>query len=192
MSIENISEATKKTIVGKSVSSLPTRPSEEGITAQEIKRAMFGFVTDNNGSVLSEINRIVGQINQYIEDVAANIEAAGSAVQPEALEDYCTLTKLAQSLSDYRTAAEQDAIDAEKPKKVTVTLTTTGWDNYRKTVSVTGVTAGNTVFVAADPASLGEYREDEIYCVEQGNGTLTFQCTFVPAVNVTVNVVIFN
>ena len=72
----------------------------------------------------------------------------------------------------------------------TATLLSTGWSSKSQTVNVDGVTATNTVFVAAVPASQGLYSGYGIICTAQGNGTLTFTCDYVPDTNINVNVVI--
>ncbi len=69
-----------------------------------------------------------------------------------------------------------------------ITLANTGWDsNNRKSVSVTGVTASNTVFVSpwvnnTNPGRSNwvNIRDYGIRCVKQGAGTLMFECETVP------------
>ncbi len=70
------------------------------------------------------------------------------------------------------------------------TLLSSGWSSKSQTVSIEGVTATNTVFVAAVPASQGLYSGYGIVCTAQGNGTLTFSCDYVPDQNININVVI--
>lgn len=74
----------------------------------------------------------------------------------------------------------------------TISLTTSGWSNNQKTVNVTGVTASNTVIVAAAPASIADYAAAGIYCSAQGAGTLTFTYTTAPTATITVNVLILD
>ena len=69
-------------------------------------------------------------------------------------------------------------------------LTVVGWSNNTQTVTVTGVTATNTVFVSPAPASASDYSSAGIICTAQGTDSLTFTCTTVPANAITVNVVI--
>ena len=100
------------------------------------------------------------------------------------------------------TSATQDGsgntITTYYQRKMTVTtatLATSSWSGsgpYTKSVSVTGVTASNNVFVSPDPASFTHYGECGIYCSAQGSGTLTFTATTVPTSSLTVNVAIFN
>lgn len=70
-------------------------------------------------------------------------------------------------------------------------LTVAGWSNNTQTVTVTGVTATNTVFVSPAPASASDYASAGIICTAQSTDSLTFTCVTVPANAITVNVVIF-
>ena len=72
----------------------------------------------------------------------------------------------------------------------TVTLSTSGWSDNVQTVSVTDVTASNTVIVSPAPTSLTAYGEAGVYCSAQAAGTLTFTCEDTPEVDLAVNVVI--
>lgn len=72
----------------------------------------------------------------------------------------------------------------------TATLTVNGWSNNTQTVSVTGVTATNTIIATYDTGSRREYLDSDIYCSAQGAGTLTFTCGSVPSSAVTVNIMI--
>ncbi len=72
----------------------------------------------------------------------------------------------------------------------TASLTVAGWSENGQTVSVTGVTATNIVWVAPAPESQDAYGSAGIRATAQGEGTLTFTCTEVPTEALTVNVVI--
>lgn len=84
-----------------------------------------------------------------------------------------------------RIQAKQDAAVG-----VTVTLTVADWSNNEQTVSVTGVTASNKVFVSPSPTSYLDYANAQIRATAQGAGTLTFACETVPENDVGVDVVI--
>ena len=77
------------------------------------------------------------------------------------------------------------------PTTATATLAVNDWSSNTQTVSVTGVTASNTVFVAPAPASNADYVAGGIVCTGQASGTLTFTCTTTPSSAITVNVCIF-
>ena len=86
------------------------------------------------------------------------------------------------------------ALLGKQPKHSTqvITLTVAGWSNNQQTVSVTGVTANNTVIVSPAPASVPDYGTAGIYCSVQASGTLTFTCSTIPTVAISVNVSIFD
>lgn len=67
LSFEGISEISSKDldiIIRKSAYSLPTRPSEAGMTPQQIKAAFFRPFTDTEKSLAAEINRVAREINR--------------------------------------------------------------------------------------------------------------------------------
>ena len=83
--------------------------------------------------------------------------------------------------------------DNEVERIVTsVSLLASNWSNLSQTVSVSGVTASNTVFTTSSPANHEAYGESGVYCSSQANGTLTFKCEDVPKVELIVNVLILN
>lgn len=81
---------------------------------------------------------------------------------------------------------------AEKAKTLSVTLGTT-WSNNKQTVSVSGVTANSLVAVAANPTkdNYNACNECGVRCVSQSNGSLTFECEYVPTTQIIMNVAIF-
>ena len=81
--------------------------------------------------------------------------------------------------------------DIPTQTKTTATLTTT-WSSKTQTVSVTGVTASNTVIVTPAPASHDAYCAAGVYCSAQASGTLTFKCDEVPESALTVNILILS
>lgn len=72
------------------------------------------------------------------------------------------------------------------------TLAVADWAGNAQTVTVSGVTATNTVIVSPAPASAVEYASCEILCTTQGTDSLTFSCQTTPTNNLTVNVVILS
>ena len=75
---------------------------------------------------------------------------------------------------------------------VAVTLPASGWANNKQTVSVSGVTADNTVFISPDPAYIKPYGDACVYCSAQAAGTLTFTCEDTPSADLKANVTILN
>lgn len=86
------------------------------------------------------------------------------------------------------------ALGSKQPQHTatTGTLSVAGWSNNTQTISVTGVTASNTVIVAPAPASTTDWTDGGIYASAQGAGTLTFTCDTVPTNAITVNVLIMD
>ena len=85
---------------------------------------------------------------------------------------------------------EKLAADA-KSRGVTVTLLASAWSNKKQTVNCSGITADNNAVVAPAAESRDAYYDSDIFCVDQSDGKLTFECSTVPAENVTANVIIF-
>lgn len=77
----------------------------------------------------------------------------------------------------------------DKLNAITVTLTAEGWVDKAQTVSASNVTADNIVWVSPAPASFDAYGKAGIRGTAQGTGTITFTCTKVPIVEITVEVV---
>ena len=79
------------------------------------------------------------------------------------------------------------------PKAVKITLTSAGWDSTAKsqTVNTSYVSASKIVTVSpATKESADTWADAEVFCTEQGDGTLTFTCTDIPTADISVNVVI--
>ena len=87
----------------------------------------------------------------------------------------------------------QANVDAYKPDRKTITLTTSGWSSNTQTVTVSGVSATETAqLITPTPAiaSQSAYYEAGIMCTGQAANSLTFTCQTVPTSNLTVYVVI--
>lgn len=80
--------------------------------------------------------------------------------------------------------------DTTSTPATTPTLAVADWSSNTQTISVTGVTATNTVIVGPTPVSAEDYATSGVLCTNQGAGTLTFTCQSTPANDLTVNIVI--
>jgi hypothetical protein len=69
MAINKISDETKRFIKKKTASALPDRPGDFNIKASEIKSFLHKFVTDDDNSIFSEIDRIVDEVNLRTADI---------------------------------------------------------------------------------------------------------------------------
>lgn len=106
------------------------------------------------------------------------------------------LTLKGEPTADLQAATKKYVDDSAtniKPKAHKITLTVAGWDGTAKTqtVNTSYVTANNIVTVSpATKASADVWADSEVFCTEQGNGTLKFTCTDVPTADISVNVVV--
>ena len=74
--------------------------------------------------------------------------------------------------------------------QIAITLTVAGWSDNSQTVTVSGVTANNTVIISPAPSSYLSYGEFGVYCSAQATNSLTFACDSTPDVALTVNIFI--
>lgn len=68
--IEKTSEKTKQSILRKTPYAHGTRPAEEGMPAQQIKRLFYAAIGDESDSVLAEIDRIRREANRELDTKA--------------------------------------------------------------------------------------------------------------------------
>lgn len=76
-------------------------------------------------------------------------------------------------------------------EKKSITLSASGWSNNQQTVTVSGITASNTVIVKADSASEEEYISCGVRPISQAENELVFECEYVPQTALAVNLDIF-
>ncbi len=93
--------------------------------------------------------------------------------EPAAASDAAT-----KGYADSRTAAAAAVLGASL------------WQNQLQTVSAAEVTADNVVIAAPDPASWESYGDAGVRAVSQETGKVTFACRQVPAVDLTVQLLI--
>lgn len=72
----------------------------------------------------------------------------------------------------------------------TISLYSANWSSNSQTLTVTGASASNIVFVSPDPASYVAYGEAGVRCSGQATNSLTFTCTDTPSADLIVNAVI--
>lgn len=77
-----------------------------------------------------------------------------------------------------------------RPVASTVTLEVANWSNDTQTIIAEGVTTTGHIIVSPAPASINDYVDAGIYCVAQGEGSLTFTCENTPEVAISVQVLI--
>ena len=159
---------------------------DKGDTGETGPQGPQGPAGSGSGDMLASTYDPQGKeqdIFQYADDAAAAIEVPTTLAELTGDATHRTVTD-----------AEKTSWNGKQPQHSTqtVTLTVTGWSNNQQTVSVTGVTASNTVMVSPAPASVSAYGDAGIYCSAQASGALTFTCASVPTVALSVNVAIFD
>ena len=82
--INKVSENTKEAIKRKSAYSLPNRPSEQGMKPDEIKQAFYKPIVDSQFSTLTELDRVVDEVNDEFDNLPA---VAKSGKLSDATED---------------------------------------------------------------------------------------------------------
>lgn len=72
--INNVSAVTKSAISRKSAQTLPNNPSEQGYSAEEIKRRFYQPILDAANSAIAEIDRVVNEMNISFGQVSDELD----------------------------------------------------------------------------------------------------------------------
>lgn len=138
--------------------------------------AITGMLADNVQAALEELY------------AAATASLGAGEVKTANIDDGAVTTaKVADSAITYaKTTGVQKVHSATT---ATIPVLTAETD---ETVSVTGVTASNTVLVTPAPSSYNEWRDCGVRCKTQGSGTLTFVSEAATTNSLTANVVILD
>lgn len=67
--IKPISSTTKASILRKTAYALPLRPSESGISAEDIKKAFYSGMTDKEDSIMAELERVISEANIILQTI---------------------------------------------------------------------------------------------------------------------------
>lgn len=130
------------------------------------------------------------------DEISKPLSAAqGKALQEGKLNSDHVVNNLTTTAEGYALDARQGKVLADKIKTATASLAAASWSGsgpYTQTVSVTGVTASNTVVASSSPASHDAYTECGVYCSAQAAGKLTFKAAHKPTAALTANVLILN
>lgn len=92
MAVNKITNSSRNKIISKSVNPLPNNPSKIGYSAQDIKNSMFKFVTDEEESIVAEINRIVDEVNGMDTGKVDDVKINGSSIMTEKIANLNTKT----------------------------------------------------------------------------------------------------
>lgn len=179
--------ASSSTLGGVKTTSTVT--SNSGYTACPIINGVPYYKDTNTTYSLSSfgISASAAEIN-YTKGVTSAIQTQlnGKVPTSRTVNGKALSANITLSASDVGAAASGHTHN----KTATATLSASKWSNKSQSVSVSGVTASNTVIVTAAPGSYTKYCESSVYCSAQGSGTLTFTCDTVPTADITANIVI--
>lgn len=152
----------------------------------------YDYVCNENKGIVyhkkveyNEANLAIAQREAVNGEYTITEDDAVIEIQPLAIEFGGTGAKTAEE-------ARQRLNVQRKHIAVSVTLFASAWPNNSQTVAAEGVTATNTIIVAADPSFYSDYSKAGIYCSAQADGSLTFTCNLAPSIDVKANVMIFN
>lgn len=142
-------------------------------------------------------NNTVGTFQIYTLDYEdAGFTFTGTPVDGDVVAFTCNIEEVSATYAwtriDTQPVPTAQEIGAAVKTNKTATLAVADWSNKTQTVTVSGVTATNTVFVSPAPASAADYASAGIICTAQGTDSLTFTCTTTPTSAITANVVIID
>lgn len=164
---------TSRTVNGKPLS------ANVSLTASDVGAAPSGHThTVDSALSKSSSNPVQNKV----------VSAAISQLSNENVNTKNTADSALTKANNAQTTADSKAT----VKTVTANLSASGWSSNSKAVTVSGVSANNTVIVTPAPNSHLEYANCMVRCTAQAANKLTFTCEEVPANALTVNVVILS
>lgn len=72
--INQISSTTKASILRKTAYGLPLRPSESGMSAEDIKKAFYAGITDKEDSIMAELERVISEANAALQNLKEAVD----------------------------------------------------------------------------------------------------------------------
>ena len=174
----------------------------KGITALTSETSLSKGTTSGSGNAVTDLS-VSGHTITLTKGTTFADLSSSQALTNKTYNGYTLGAACAASTTTSVTSGGTDLVTSggvyswgqAKHSVTTVTLATTVWNSSTLTssaISVTGVTASNTVVVSPAPSSFEDYGAAGIYCSAQAAGTLTFKCTTVPTSSISVNVLILN
>lgn len=152
MAIDKIKDNVKAMIKRKSAYSLPDNPIEKGYKADDIRKAFYTPIIDDNNSVVGEINRIVEETNKEIDKVLQKLLSCatlvGGKIPASQLPSYVDDVVEYDTLSKFPTVGESGKIYVDKSTNYTYRW---GGSNYIQIGgnpfdSNLGLTQGDTLY----------------------------------------------
>lgn len=157
----------------------------------------FYPLTSADQIILSDGNKLNAEVADLTLLGKENQEAVTSGNIVDVYSDGAMSSKAfprtrVEAIGDNNGNSLNTLLDNKQNKHITKTikLIKANWSNFKQTVSVSGVTANNTIFITPAPASFNAYGESGVYCSAQANNSLTFTCSYVPENDLTVNIII--
>lgn len=98
------------------------------------------------------------------------------------------LEEILNTVNELPAAVNPD--DFVEKARLTVTLSSSGWNNLSQSVTASGVTSDNDVIISPASSSHDAYGEAGVRCTGQTSNRLTFTCKEKPTGNLSVNVLI--
>ena len=74
MTINEITLSKQNAIKRKSAQALPDNPTNQGMSAEQIKGAFWKFILDNEDSIISEMIRMIKEANTTFENIDDEIK----------------------------------------------------------------------------------------------------------------------
>lgn len=150
---------------------------------------------DSNESFFVNKNNTIKQINKGNIVFSVANGGTGATTAKDALANLGATSKAyvdeqIQISKEYTESTVYEQVQSAKAKDTTVTLTNDAWVNNIQTVYSGAVTENSIIFISPSASSYVAYCDANIRCVSQSVGSLTFQCEYVPDVNIVVNVVV--
>lgn len=170
----------------------PAADSRNPVTSAGIKSYVDAAVAGKDIGV-STFNGRTGAVTPAAGDYTCEMVGADPAGSAAAVQSGLD-THVGDAVS-HITALERTAWSgkAEVPPYIPVTLTAAGWADNRQTVSAPGVSAdelSQLLIPVAAGTAMEAYEDAVVRCRVQAENSLTFTCEEVPAVDLTVYIVI--
>lgn len=110
--VKKVTDETKRAILNKSAFALPDRPSEAGIPATTVKKAFYAPITDSTDSVLSEIDRVVDEVNQSLETGGVEVDTTPTEGSGKPVTSGGVYTAIQDSIAEAEAYADEKATEA--------------------------------------------------------------------------------
>lgn len=137
--IQKISESTKNSIRQKSVYNLPDRPSDYGMTTTDIKKAFYQPIIDMNNSALSEIDRVVEEVNSDLSTVSQTLTTNVEKIENTINANETFKSKVRSDLSNFSNKIDINTAQINNVYSIVKNLDTSAKqiiDEYSKTEEV--------------------------------------------------------